>query len=390
MNDIIFDGAALYQPLDPETIANPFPTYHRLLRETPIFWHDSLYAWVLSKYHDCRQVLQDTERFTRDRRKLGRHVPVEGMTIQSIDPPELMPLRQAVLHAVWRTDMAGASGAACEALESCLRRLSVGRAFDFMSELAAPVAVRFASRLVGIPDMPPESYRSTFLRLTRAMDRSMYAEHHESGVEATRELNAVIDSAQASAPPGSMLHELHTVPGIAAIHPAFVRNTVSAAFNAAYSTAYSSMASFLVLCLERPGLAGRIVATGNVAAGVKELLRYTSPAQMTSRTATCDTVIGGVNIRENDPVITLIAAANRDPEVFDRPDELVLDRNPNPHLSFGYGSHRCIGTKPAEDFLSHYIEHLAGWESRLKLVGSPTWLDTATLRCIDELPCAFC
>jgi cytochrome P450 len=126
-----------------------------------------------------------------------------------------------------------------------------------------------------------------------------------------------------------------------------------------------------------------------VPTGVKELLRFTSPAQMTSRTATCDTVIGGVTIRENDPVIALIAAANRDPDVFENAGELVLDRTPNPHLSFGHGPHRCVGTKPAEEFLSQYLVRLAAWDERIRLAGPVNWLDTATLRCIDRLPCAL-
>jgi cytochrome P450 len=183
-----------------------------------------------------------------------------------------------------------------------------------------------------------------------------------------------------------MMYELDAVPEVAAIPAAFVRNTISATFNAAFSTAYSSMGSFVALCLERPGLAGRIVATGDVSRGVKELLRFTSPAQLTARYAIRDVDIGSANIRQNDPVITLLAAANRDPAVFASPDDLVLERSPNPHLSFGHGSHRCVGTKPAEEFLSRFIEHLAHWEKQLALAADPAWLDTATLRCLATLP----
>ena len=389
MNDFHFDSAALYQPLSPDTLADPFPVFQRLQRETPIFWHDELYAWVLSRYHDCRHVLQHPDQITRDRRKLGRHVPDEGMTIQSVDPPEQVALRQAVLRAIWETDIKAACQAACDIFEHRLGAQSAGHSFDFMSEVAAPAAMRFACRLVGVPDMQPESYRSIFLRLTRAMDRTVYAQYHEDGVEATRELNALIDAARPTAPPGSMMQALDAVSQISSMAPAYVRNTISAAFNAGFSTAYSSMGCFLLLGLERPGLAARIVATGQVALGVKELLRFSSPAQLTARFATCDLVLGGTKIRENDPIITVLAAANRDPEAFEHPDELVLDRSPNPHLSFGYGSHRCVGTKPAEEFLAYYLEHLAGWESRLKPAARPSWLETATLRCLDTLPVAL-
>jgi cytochrome P450 len=376
----------LYDPLSPDTLSNPFPIFRRLQRETPVLWHDGLYAWVLSRYDDCREVLQHPARFTRDRRKLGRPVPVEGMTIQSLDPPDQIALRQAVLHALQRTNTANACREACDEFERCLSRQPDGRVFDFMLEAAAPAAMRFACCLVGVPEMPPKAYQSIFLRLTRAMDSALDPRRKDAGQEATLELNQIIDNARTAAEPGSMIHELYAVSGVTEMQSAYVRNTISATFNAAYSTAYSSMGSFVVLALERQGLAKEIVDTGTVTVGVNELLRFTSPAQSTARYAACDMVIRGVKIQQNDPIVTLMAAANRDPEVFERPQDLVLDRTPNPHLAFGYGPHHCVGAHPAERFLSRFIDRLAAWESMLSLAGIPTWLDTATLRCFDSLP----
>ena len=131
---------------------------------------------------------------------------------------------------------------------------------------------------------------------------------------------------------------------------------------------------------------GDIVKGGQISQAINELLRFISPAQSTARFANSDTVLSGVAIRKNDPVVTLIASANRDPEVFERPDELVLDRMQNRHLSFGYGPHYCVGAKPAEDFLAQFVVRLLEWEDKLALCSEPTWLDTATLRCINTLP----
>jgi len=380
------DRSDLYQPLRTEALSDPYPTFRRLQREAPVLWHDDLFAWVLSRNHDCRQVLQDPAKFTRDRRKLGRPVPVEGMTIQSLDPPDQIPLRHALLRAIRRTDLASVCSEAAEELEHRLVRQPVGGPFDFMSQVAAPVAMRFACHLVGMPDLASEAYFSIFLRLTRAMDSALASDSYDAGVEATWELNDLIGRAEAVAPPRSVIHELHSVAGVAEMPADYVRNTISATFNAAYSTAYSSMGSFLALALERPGLARQTVDTGHVAIGVQELLRFTSPAQSTRRYATRDTVIGGMVIRQNDPILTLMAAANRDPEVFERPDSIVLDRSPNPHLAFGSGAHHCVGARPAGEFLGHFVRRLAECESKLAAAGSPKWLNTFTLRCLDQLP----
>jgi cytochrome P450 len=386
MTELRADRSDLYQPLRPDTLSDPYPVFRRLLRETPVLWHDELFAWVLSRHRDCRQVLQCPAKFTRDRRKLGRPVPAEGMTIQSLDPPDQIALRHALLLAIRRTDIAAACEEACDELERCLIQQPVGRAFDFMSGAAAPTAMRFACRLVGMPDLPPDVYLSIFVRLTRAMDSALDSDRYDAGVEATRELNHLIQHAEASAAPRSMIHELHAVTGVKEMPVAYVRNTLCAAFNAAYSTAYSSMGSFLALAQQRPGLARQVVDTGNVSVGVQELLRFTSPAQSTRRYATCDTVIGGAVIRQNDPILTLMAAANRDPEVFDHPDDLVLNRLTNPHLAFGSGAHHCVGARPAAEFLGQFVRRLADWEFKLALAGPPTWLDTFTLRCFDHLP----
>jgi cytochrome P450 len=76
-------------------------------------------------------------------------------------------------------------------------------------------------------------------------------------------------------------------------------------------------------------------------------LRWISPIQTQARTVTTDTELGGCPLHAGDRVLVSWAGANRDEAVFDRPDEVVLDRFPNRHVSFGLGIHRCIGSNLA-------------------------------------------
>jgi cytochrome P450 len=76
---------------------------------------------------------------------------------------------------------------------------------------------------------------------------------------------------------------------------------------------------------------------------IEEFLRYYSPVPFLSRTATKDTCLGGQDIKAGDRVVLGYAAANRDPKVFEDPDEIRIDRNPNKHLALGQGLHFCIG-----------------------------------------------
>jgi cytochrome P450 len=76
----------------------------------------------------------------------------------------------------------------------------------------------------------------------------------------------------------------------------------------------------------------------------EELLRYYTPTQALARTATTDTIVGDQRVVEGDRVLICWAGANRDPDVFEQPDELIIDRFPNRHAAFGLGAHRCLGS----------------------------------------------
>jgi cholest-4-en-3-one 26-monooxygenase len=80
---------------------------------------------------------------------------------------------------------------------------------------------------------------------------------------------------------------------------------------------------------------------------VEELLRFEPPVHELGRTLTRDVDLHGHRLREGDRVLLLLAAANRDPRQFPRPEQLDLGRTPNDHLSFGIGVHFCLGASLA-------------------------------------------
>jgi pimeloyl-[acyl-carrier protein] synthase len=104
-----------------------------------------------------------------------------------------------------------------------------------------------------------------------------------------------------------------------------------------------------LLALQRhPEQQARLRNDANLmASAVEEILRFDSPVQGSIRLARQAANVGGVDIEPGMIVVLLLAAANRDPSVFERPDELDIARDPNDHLAFGRGIHFCLGAQLA-------------------------------------------
>ena len=98
---------------------------------------------------------------------------------------------------------------------------------------------------------------------------------------------------------------------------------------------------------------------GKIPTAVEELLRWVSPIKNMNRTATRDTELRGEKIREGDRLLLLYPSGNRDEGVYDHPDVLNVERNPNPHVAFGgYGTHHCLGASLARLELRIMFEEL--------------------------------
>ncbi|WP_193097150.1 cytochrome P450 [Streptomyces sp. C8S0] len=124
----------------------------------------------------------------------------------------------------------------------------------------------------------------------------------------------------------------------------------------------------------------------DVDSAIEELLRWTSPATHVMRTAVCDTELAGTTIRAGDAVAVWIASANRDATVFTDPDELVLDRRPNPHLTLGAGAHFCLGGPLTRVMLRALLEELIEADTSLALANPPGWQSTYAANGLLSLP----
>jgi cytochrome P450 len=152
--------------------------------------------------------------------------------------------------------------------------------------------------------------------------------------------------------------------------------------NAGHEASVNAFGNGMVAALQRPDQVALLRtnprAITNTA--LEEFMRFDAPLHLFERTATVDTEIGGVQIREGQKIAALIGSANRDESVFSSPEAMDLTRDPNPHIGFGAGIHFCIGAPLARLEMSVSLPAL--WEKypTMQLAGEAVRRPTFVLR----------
>jgi len=130
----------------------------------------------------------------------------------------------------------------------------------------------------------------------------------------------------------------------------------------------------------------------DIPAALEEALRLEPPVTNLARRVMVETELGGCPVASGDRVMMNFVAANHDPSIFDRPNEFVLDRERNRHLSFSGGPHRCVGSNFARLSLRVVIEELLAQVRDLRYadeLGARRVSNLNAWRTVESLPVTF-
>lgn len=119
---------------------------------------------------------------------------------------------------------------------------------------------------------------------------------------------------------------------------------------------------------------------------IEEFLRYVTPIASMRRTATEDLVMGGQRIAAGDKVVMWFSAANRDPSVFTNPHQMILDRKPNDHITFGWGVHFCLGSHLARAEVRAFFTEMLRRGQHFQVAGEPHRVRHQMFRGWSQLP----
>lgn len=399
--------ALLYDPLDPAVQADPFPTYERLRSQDPVH-RSPLGFWVISRHDDCHAMLRDPQTSVDYRH--ANPSPLAGPALDEItslkdletflflDPPEHTRLRAAFAPALTAEAVARYEAEADMATAAVVDRLAQGDRLDVIEALAYPLPIDIVCLMLGVAGDDRTSMRGWSRALARGMDPDVtqtpetLAAGHDAIVEMVAFFGDELRRRRSRGPRPAASDGLldHLVAEHDLSDAEIARNAIVLLI-AGHETSANLIGNGLVALLSPLGDEARAqVARGDdpqlVVRCIEELLRFDSPVQVTKRIPTTDLVVGGTTIPKGDMVVILLGAANRDPDVFDNPAGLVLDRESNQHLAFGGGPHYCLGARLARLEGQTVLRGLSAILPRLEMDGAAPVKEGIVIRGRTALP----
>ena len=342
--------------IDPEYFAehgHPWDQYEWLRANAPVFWHDEPNGpgfWAITKYDDVRAISQNPELFS---------VTVTGVLVGDNDPnmfvgkdhmiatmdgPQHDRYRMLVARGLAPEDAAllrpRIQEIAREIVDAAMRKGSG----DFVGEIALRLPSGLIAELMGIPR--EDSDRLYTLPPSRHSNDDPPASI-ESSIAATQEIlmygQSMVDLKRKS--PSDDLATTWANDDLDGERLTDDEINWMFLFLVQEEGARVLLASGLQLLFDHPDQRDKLMSDidGYLATAIEEMLRFSTPVPFFKRTVMEDTTIRGQHIKAGDRVVLFYGSANRDEEVFDNPNTFDITRDPNPHLSFGFGAHECLG-----------------------------------------------
>jgi cytochrome P450 len=293
-------------------------------------------------------------------------------------------------HDVFTPDYIAGLRAGVDAIaEAAINRLPTGEVFDFVSEVARPLPLAVIGEWLGVD---AETSRLLRERAPTVIQMLLPLATAEQVTDATRASVTLVAhflplaSSRRDNPGEDLLSFIASDPDL------LLEEAVMIAVHIAIA-GFETIASLLGAAAVRlltPGADGtRFVDVLDVSdpSLITELLRLDGPAQAIPRTATRSQRIGGVEVAPGEQIVIVLAAANRDPAVFDEPDQLRLDRRGPAPLTFGHGPHHCLGAALARLEVEVALRRMLARHP--VLMGPVTWLASPAIRGPRKLPMTF-
>ncbi len=342
---------------------NPSQQLEVLRRENPV--HKAMNGrWVVLRYEDVKRVIHspafqtvkfskamaEKQKYVGDRGSVDKLSEISARWVFFYDPPEHTEMR-TMLMKIWnKLDL---TGVVEEVIAENLSALAGRRHAEIMNDFATFIPSKVVCHILGLPCEDYRKFRKWSYSLNNMFEPFATFHdlvlHNRNIVEFYDYIDNIIEVKQQK-PDGGFISRFieENAQCPAPMERSGVISVIAFMFFASIENSINLFGQSVLRLLQNPSQLKRLAEDeAIVPTAAEELLRYVSPVQYTVRVAAADTEIRGETIRQGELLMAATVSANRDEDVFDDGESLDLLRNPNPHLSFGYGLHFCIGAKLA-------------------------------------------
>jgi cytochrome P450 len=347
---------------------DPAGVYAKLRDECPAFWTESHGGyWVFTRYRDVGDALSDDARYSSARRLdsggdgSALSIPKRPSILQipmEMDPPETKPYRDMLNPLLAPKAIERLRPAIAERVAWFIDRFIENGSCDLVRDLASPVPASTTIDWLGLAHDDWQMMATTMHNIVARVPGD------PEWVKAGQQLAVIYDavrqvtSERRKQPADDVISYLTTQHiGGRLITDDEILSIVALLIVGGVGTTTSLTSQSLVWLSQHRDDHKRLLADSKyLQLATEEFLRYFTPVQGLARTANGDSALHGCQIKDGDRILLGFGSANRDPDAFNSPDDVLLDRLPNRHMAFGVGIHRCIGSNLARVMFQETIK----------------------------------
>jgi cytochrome P450 len=339
---------------------DPYPIYERIRSEGP-FVVTPMGNLATVDHAICKEILRS--------RRWGVQPEGEGppadfdLSFLDRNPPDHTRLRRLAQPFFSPKLMAGYRPRVVEQVDRLISGFADGP-FDLVSSFAAPLPIAVITDLLGVPDADAAQFASVGTVIGSALSgiRSLrHAAQLKAADDALRALFSSLFELRRVSPADDVISHLVAAPDDQ-IRPSELRPLCTLLLVAGFETTVNLIGNAVNALLAHPAQWRDLCDDPASLAGpaIEETLRWDPPVQRTARCASEDLSIDGVPLRRGQYIVTMLAAANRDPSVFSRASSFDIHRTPEAdHLAFSSGIHYCVGAPLARMEATIGLQRLA-------------------------------
>lgn len=347
--------------LRPDRVADPYPYLADVRDNEPVYWNDEMRAWFITKHEDIFAALRDP-RFSSDRirpsydrlsdeQRAAREPTFDVLLnwMVFMDPPEHTRLRKLVQPAFTPAAIEKMRPRVQQVVDEAMAEVVDKEHFDFIKDFAYPVPAIVIAELIGVPAEDRDLFKHwsdeilvLVFGASGGAERRVRAQ--KALVELSDYLTELIEKVRHE--PGdniitSMIQATDVEPPLS--NKELVATLALLVFGG-HETTTNLIANGTRVLLQNPEQWDKLRDNPQfIRTAVEEILRFDGPSKMEARVMAEDVEVRGKTLRKGDAVYLAQLAANRDPDAFENPDVLDIERSPNRHVGFGFGLHHCLG-----------------------------------------------